>query len=132
MLELFTKKPVFQGTDEIHQLDVIYKVLGTPTPERWPGVTTMPWYELVKPKEVIPNPFRDLFKKYAPFMKVPLRCQVSDGFVLGGSHRAAWSWRRSCYVTIRRRGYLPLRRSSTLISRESNRRRSNRLGKHRT
>ena len=64
MLELFTKKPVFQGTDEIHQLDVIYKVLGTPTPERWPGVTTMPWYELVKPKEVIPNPFRDLFKKY--------------------------------------------------------------------
>ena len=64
MLELFTKKPVFQGTDEIHQLDVIYRVLGTPTPERWPGVTTMPWYELVKPKEVIPNPFRDLFKKY--------------------------------------------------------------------
>ena len=63
MLELFTKKPVFQGTDEIHQLDVIYKVLGTPTPERWPRVTTMPWYELVKPKEVIPNPFRDLFKK---------------------------------------------------------------------
>ena len=33
---------------------------------------------------------------------------------------------------IRRRGYLPLRRSSTLISRESNRRRSNRLGKHGT
>ena len=65
MLELFTKKPVFQGTDEIHQLDVIYRVLGTPTPERWPGVSTMPWYELVKPREVIPNPFRDLFKKYA-------------------------------------------------------------------
>lgn len=64
MLELFTKKPVFQGTDEIHQLDVIYKVLGTPTLERWPGVTTMPWYELVKPKEVIPNPFRDLFRKW--------------------------------------------------------------------
>ena len=71
MLELFTKKPVFQGTDEIHQLDVIYKVLGTPTPERWPGVTTMPWYELVKPKEVIPNPFRDLFKKYLSLSSVP-------------------------------------------------------------
>jgi len=76
MLELFTKKPVFQGTDEIHQLDVIYKVLGTPTPERWPGVTTMPWYELVKPKEVIPNPFRDLFKKCAAFVKVSHRCWV--------------------------------------------------------
>ena len=68
MLELFTKKPVFQGTDEIHQLDVIYRVLGTPTPERWPGVTTMPWYELVKPKDVIPNPFKDLFKKYGTFV----------------------------------------------------------------
>ncbi|KAG0709671.1 kinase-like domain-containing protein [Suillus ampliporus] len=28
MLELFTKKPVFQGNDEIHQLDVIYRILG--------------------------------------------------------------------------------------------------------
>ena len=78
MLELFTKKPVFQGTDEIHQLDVIYRVLGTPTPERWPGVTTMPWYELIKPKEVIPNPFRDLFKKYGVFICSSRRV-VSDG-----------------------------------------------------
>ena len=79
MLELFTKKPVFQGTDEIHQLDVIYRVLGTPTPERWPGVTTMPWYELVKPKEVIPNPFRDLFKKYG-ILQVSSFLPVSDVF----------------------------------------------------
>jgi CTD kinase subunit alpha len=78
MLELFTKKPVFQGTDEIHQLDVIYKVLGTPTPERWPGVTTMPWYELIKPKEVIPNPFRDLFKKCERFTSHARR-GISDG-----------------------------------------------------
>lgn len=63
MLELFTKKPIFQGNDEIHQLDVIYRILGTPTPERWPGVSSLPWYELVKPKEVIPNQFRELFKK---------------------------------------------------------------------
>ena len=63
MLELFTKKPIFQGNDEIHQLDVVYKILGTPTPERWPGVNSLPWYELVKPKDVIPNHFRDLFQK---------------------------------------------------------------------
>jgi len=30
MLELFTKKPVFQGNDEIHQLDIIHKILSTP------------------------------------------------------------------------------------------------------
>jgi CTD kinase subunit alpha len=64
MLELFTKKPIFQGNDEIHQLDVIYKILGTPTPECWPGVNSLPWYELVKPKESIPNHFRELFQKY--------------------------------------------------------------------
>ncbi|KAJ1650037.1 kinase subunit of RNA polymerase II carboxy-terminal domain kinase I [Dispira simplex] len=32
MLELFQRKPVFSGTDEISQLDAIYRILGTPTP----------------------------------------------------------------------------------------------------
>ena len=63
MLELFTTKPIFQGNDEIHQLEVIFKILGTPTQERWPGVTKLPWYELVKPKDVIPNRFRDQFRR---------------------------------------------------------------------
>jgi CTD kinase subunit alpha len=63
MLELYTKKPIFQGNDEIHQLDVIYKILGTLTPERWSGVGDMPWYELVKPKELLSNHFRTLFQK---------------------------------------------------------------------
>lgn len=64
MLELFCKKPVFQGNDEIHQLDVIYKIMGTPTPKEWPGLADMPWYELVKPKESIRNRFRELFNKW--------------------------------------------------------------------
>ncbi|KAG6831593.1 hypothetical protein H0H92_009066 [Tricholoma furcatifolium] len=64
MLELFTKKPVFQGNDEIHQLDVIYKIFGTPTSERWAGVMDLPWYELVKPRETMPNRFRELFQKW--------------------------------------------------------------------
>lgn len=64
MLELFTKKPVFQGNDEIHQLDVVYKIFGTPTVERWPSVMNLPWYELIKPKENIPNHFRELFQKW--------------------------------------------------------------------
>jgi len=64
MLELFTKKPVFQGNDEIHQLDVVYKIIGTPTPERWAGIVHLPWFELVKPREMIPNHFRELFQKW--------------------------------------------------------------------
>lgn len=63
MLELFTKKPVFQGNDEIHQLDVIHRILGTPTPQRWPALVDLPWYELAKPREEIPNRFRDIFQK---------------------------------------------------------------------
>ncbi|KAF6762283.1 CMGC/CDK/CRK7 protein kinase [Ephemerocybe angulata] len=64
MLELFTKKPVFQGNDEINQLQVIFKILGTPTPDRWLGLLNLPWYELVKPREALPNRFRDLFSKW--------------------------------------------------------------------
>jgi len=63
MLELFTKKPVFQGNDEIHQLDVVHRIFGTPTVERWPAVMNLPWYELIKPRENIPNHFRELFQK---------------------------------------------------------------------
>jgi len=63
MLELYTKKPIFQGNDEIHQLDVIYRLLGTPNTDVWPGLTSMPWYELVKPAEAIKNHFRTIFTK---------------------------------------------------------------------
>lgn len=64
MLELFTKKPVFQGEHEIHQLEVIFRIFGTPTVQRWHGLVDMPWYELVKPKEIIENHFRDMFRRW--------------------------------------------------------------------
>ncbi len=63
MLELFTKKPVFQGVDEIHQVHVVYKIFGTPSIEEWPGITSLPWFELLRSSEDIPNRFRELFKK---------------------------------------------------------------------
>lgn len=66
MLELFVRKPVFQGNDEIHQLEAIYEIMGTPTEEEWPGLASMPWYELVKPKEVLPSRFDEYFSKYVP------------------------------------------------------------------
>ncbi|CCJ30315.1 unnamed protein product, partial [Pneumocystis jirovecii] len=34
MIELFTKKPLFPGHDEIHQLELIYDMMGTPTHEK--------------------------------------------------------------------------------------------------
>ncbi|WVQ84874.1 hypothetical protein IAT38_007037 [Cryptococcus sp. DSM 104549] len=64
MLELSTSKPVFQGNDEIHQLEVIYSVMGTPRESDWPGVVELPWYELVKPREAVPSRFRAAFAKW--------------------------------------------------------------------
>ncbi|KAG8733981.1 kinase subunit of RNA polymerase II carboxy-terminal domain kinase I [Ceratobasidium sp. 414] len=64
MLELFTTKPAFQGNDEIHQLDAISRVMGTPDVESWPGLIDMPWFELVKPPEPIKSHFRSSFNKY--------------------------------------------------------------------
>ncbi|KAJ9114614.1 hypothetical protein QFC22_005487 [Naganishia vaughanmartiniae] len=71
MLELFVRKPVFQGNDEIHQLEVIYEIMGTPTEEEWPGLASMPWYELVKPKEVLPSRFEEYFAKS---VQIPCLC----------------------------------------------------------
>lgn len=64
------RKPVFQGNDEIHQLEAIYEIMGTPTEEEWPGLASMPWYELVKPKEMVPSKFDEYFSKYVAFYPV--------------------------------------------------------------
>lgn len=61
MLEIFTSKPAFQGNDEISQLEVIYGILGTPDETTWPGIKELPWYELVKPKDVVPSRFLQTF-----------------------------------------------------------------------
>ncbi|KAG1766221.1 Pkinase-domain-containing protein [Suillus placidus] len=45
-------------------LDVTFRILGTPSTERWQRLTALPWYELVKPKDVIQGHFRDLFSRW--------------------------------------------------------------------
>lgn len=62
-LELFARRPVFQGQDEIHQLSVIFEVTGTPSVETWPDLRDLPWYELVKPKEAITSCLRERFSQ---------------------------------------------------------------------
>lgn len=47
-IELFTKATIFPGRDEIHQLETIYSIMGSPTTENWPSVATLPWFELIK------------------------------------------------------------------------------------
>jgi len=66
MVELFTRKPIFQGHNEIMQLDNIWKTMGTPRKEMWPDVEQLPWYELIKHlnSESRTSKFREMFDKY--------------------------------------------------------------------
>mmetsp|Transcript_46463 Transcript_46463/g.123308 ORF Transcript_46463/g.123308 Transcript_46463/m.123308 type:complete len:299 (+) Transcript_46463:123-1019(+) len=43
--ELVMKRPLFPGDSEIDELFRIFRVLGTPDEETWPGVTTLPDYK---------------------------------------------------------------------------------------
>jgi len=38
--EMYIKKPIFAGNGEIQQLYQIFKLLGTPNEELWPGLST--------------------------------------------------------------------------------------------
>ncbi|CAG8614123.1 9104_t:CDS:10, partial [Ambispora gerdemannii] len=49
LMELFTRKPLFQGVDELTQLENIFQLLGSPSPEEWPHVVELPWYDLMTP-----------------------------------------------------------------------------------
>eukprot|EP00050_Salpingoeca_kvevrii_P000434 m.148135 g.148135 ORF g.148135 m.148135 type:complete len:292 (-) comp10116_c0_seq3:1163-2038(-) len=42
--EMVLGRPLFPGDSEIDQLYRIFRTLGTPTPEVWPGLTSMPNY----------------------------------------------------------------------------------------
>lgn len=42
MAELLTREPLFNGKSEVDQLDKIFRLLGIPVAEKWPGFTDLP------------------------------------------------------------------------------------------
>ncbi|CAN6442564.1 unnamed protein product [Victoria cruziana] len=48
--EMVNRRPLFPGDSEIDELFKIFRVLGTPTEETWPGVTSLPDYKTSFPK----------------------------------------------------------------------------------
>eukprot|EP01060_Flectonema_neradi_P014233 TRINITY_DN20939_c2_g1_i1.p1 TRINITY_DN20939_c2_g1~~TRINITY_DN20939_c2_g1_i1.p1 ORF type:complete len:298 (+),score=63.15 TRINITY_DN20939_c2_g1_i1:50-943(+) len=50
MSEMANKNPLFPGDCEIDELFQIFRLLGTPDEETWPGVTSLPDYKPVFPK----------------------------------------------------------------------------------
>lgn len=48
MAELLARKPLFAGLNEMNQLDTIFKTVGTPTEESWPGLSLLPLFKKFK------------------------------------------------------------------------------------
>ena len=59
--EIMTRKPLFKGESEIEQLQKIFSLLGTPTPETWPGYFELPAAKKVKFPPKPANRLRELF-----------------------------------------------------------------------
>ncbi|KAJ3373055.1 kinase subunit of RNA polymerase II carboxy-terminal domain kinase I [Allomyces arbusculus] len=69
LLELFLHRPAFPGTDELSQIEHVYKACGSPNVIDWPDVVDLQWFELVRPSAPKPRRLRDLFG--AAFMLEP-------------------------------------------------------------
>lgn len=68
LIELFNKASIFQGQNELEQLDAIFKIMGTPTVEQWPNIFEMPWFFMVIPQQTkrYENIFKERFKSIIP------------------------------------------------------------------
>ncbi|KAL3229011.1 hypothetical protein RNJ44_02098 [Nakaseomyces bracarensis] len=65
LVELYNKSALFQGTNELEQLEAIFKIMGSPTLEQWPNIFDMPWFFMVMPQQVnkYPSVFERDYKK---------------------------------------------------------------------
>ncbi|XP_035223433.1 cyclin-dependent kinase 7-like [Stegodyphus dumicola] len=59
LAELLLRVPFLPGETDLDQLNHIFKVLGSPSEEDWPHVSTLPHFVQFKPTPAIP--FRDIF-----------------------------------------------------------------------
>eukprot|EP00026_Physarum_polycephalum_P004178 Phypoly_transcript_04195.p1 GENE.Phypoly_transcript_04195~~Phypoly_transcript_04195.p1 ORF type:complete len:505 (+),score=51.71 Phypoly_transcript_04195:76-1590(+) len=63
LVELLTNDYLFAGSNESDQLDMIFKVFGTPDESIWPGISSLPGWGLVESGRQ--HPLRDLGDNYS-------------------------------------------------------------------
>ncbi len=63
--ELLGQKAIFPGRNEVDQLELIFKLCGTPNDEVWPDHTKLPWYHLMQKNRACKRTLREHFKQYA-------------------------------------------------------------------
>lgn len=52
--ELMTLTPLFPGNNDIDQMFRVFQIMGSPSPERWPGVELLPDYGKVSFPDMVP------------------------------------------------------------------------------
>ena len=52
---MVTGKPLFPGSSTLDELLRIFKALGTPSEESWPGIVELPEYRKVRASLIIPT-----------------------------------------------------------------------------
>jgi cyclin-dependent kinase 12/13 len=67
--ELLYGKPILPGKNEFEQLELIFRLCGTPTPENWPEAEKLPMAKAFKQKEKYPRRVRDVFNRFSPSAK---------------------------------------------------------------
>ncbi|KAF3927167.1 hypothetical protein ABW20_dc0102195 [Dactylellina cionopaga] len=65
-MELFTRKAIFPGSNEISQLDYIWHVMGTPNPQTWPAWKQSAWYSMLRPEQRYESIFIPRFQHLVP------------------------------------------------------------------
>jgi len=61
--ELLLRRPLFPGKEEVQQLELIWKLCGSPNDENWPDVGELPLYSMLYPQRVYKRRIREAFKQ---------------------------------------------------------------------
>lgn len=64
--EMFTRRPMFQASEEVEQLEVISRICGYPDPAIWPNVEKLPFYSTIKPKKMYRRRLREEYHIIPP------------------------------------------------------------------
>ncbi|KIV90037.1 Cyclin-dependent kinase 1 [Exophiala mesophila] len=102
--EMCTRKPLFPGDSEIDEIFKIFKLLGTPDENTWPGVTSFPDFKTSFPKwrreptsKIVPNleqaglDLLDAMLEYDPAQRISAKAACNHPYFAAGS--AAYSQR---------------------------------------